>query len=83
MNTINANTPPGFSRTGTPRAAKVMLKAGACFLTFANPETDVVQIRYAVIGTDYGWLHNSAGDIRFWKSASGARRAAKQYAASR
>jgi hypothetical protein len=29
---------------------------------------------YSIVGTDYGWLYNTAGDVRFWNSYSGARR---------
>lgn len=36
-------------------------------------------IRYAVAGTDYGWLHTTGGDIRTWGSYSGARRVALEY----
>lgn len=34
---------------------------------------------YIVIGTAYGHIHTSAGDVRTWQSYSGARRAAKNY----
>jgi len=34
---------------------------------------------YCVIGTDYGHIHTSAGDVRTWASKSGAYRAAKNY----
>ena len=37
------------------------------------------EYRYCVIGTAYGYLHTSAGDVRTWKTASGARRAARKY----
>lgn len=35
--------------------------------------------RFCVIGTDYGYLHTSGGDVRTWGSYSGAYRAAKAY----
>lgn len=35
--------------------------------------------RFIVIGTQYGYLHTSSGDIRTWRSYSGARRAVKRY----
>ena len=35
--------------------------------------------RYIVIGTEYGYIHTSGGDIRTWGSYSGAYRFAKQY----
>lgn len=34
---------------------------------------------FVVVGTDYGYLRNSAGDTRTWRSYSAARRAAKRY----
>ena len=34
---------------------------------------------YIVIGTDYGHLHTTGGDIRTWKSYSGASRQARVY----
>ena len=36
-------------------------------------------IDYVVIGTPYGHIHTRAGDIRTWKSYSGARKFAKTY----
>jgi hypothetical protein len=35
--------------------------------------------RFAVVGTNYGYIHTTAGDIRTWASYSGARRAARNY----
>lgn len=37
------------------------------------------EVRYAVCGTEYGYLHTTAGDVRTWGSYSGARKAAKAY----
>ena len=37
--------------------------------------------KYCVIGTVYGYLHTSGGDVRTWYSYSGAYRAAKNYQA--
>jgi hypothetical protein len=34
---------------------------------------------YCVIGTEYGYIHTTGGDLRTWKSYSGARRAARNY----
>jgi hypothetical protein len=31
-------------------------------------------VAYSIVGTVYGHIHTSAGDIRFWNSYSGARR---------
>ena len=35
--------------------------------------------RYCVIGTQYGHIHTTAGDIRTWATYSGARRAMIAY----
>lgn len=35
--------------------------------------------RYCVIGTQYGYWHTTSGDVRTWKTASGAYRAIKRY----
>ncbi|QXV72201.1 hypothetical protein Acf1_00004 [Acidovorax phage ACF1] len=35
--------------------------------------------RYMVIGTNYGYIHTTGGDVRTWKSKSGAYRAARNY----
>ena len=34
---------------------------------------------FCVIGTAYGYWHTAGGDVRTWKTASGARRAARRY----
>ena len=36
-------------------------------------------LRFIVIGTEYGYIHTSGGDVRTWASYSGARRAARNY----
>ena len=36
-------------------------------------------VRYIVIGTDYGYLRTTGGDIRTWKSYSGAWKAVQRY----
>lgn len=58
---------------GRTREAKIPTVAG---LRLANGE-----LAYIVIGTEYGHIHTSAGDVRVWKSYSGAYRAAKRYVA--
>lgn len=35
--------------------------------------------RFVVIGTQYGHLHTTGGDVRTWGSYSGARRAIRNY----
>lgn len=35
--------------------------------------------RFVVIGTEYGHIHTTGGDVRTWGSYSGARRFARSY----
>lgn len=37
------------------------------------------EYRYVVIGTQYGYIHTSGGDVRTWKSYSGAYKFMKSY----
>lgn len=37
------------------------------------------ELRFAIVGTDYGYLHTTGGNVRTWRSYSGARRVAKKY----
>lgn len=37
------------------------------------------RLAYCVIGTDYGYIHTSSGDVRVWGSKSGAYKAAANY----
>ena len=86
MDTINGTERDPDVRKGVPRAAILCLCGGRHdFMTFAALCTEHQSASprklYCVIGTDYGYLHTSAGDIRTWRSASGARRGAARYAA--
>jgi hypothetical protein len=36
-------------------------------------------IRYCIIGTDYGHIHTSGGTVRTWRSESGAYRFLSKY----
>jgi hypothetical protein len=36
-------------------------------------------VRYVVCGTQYGYLHTTSGEMRTWRSYSGARRVARAY----
>lgn len=38
--------------------------------------------RYCIIGTEYGHIHTAEGDVRTWKSYSGARRWLTRYLVS-
>lgn len=62
----------------TPRVRKVRLRTDTIFLTEAA-ENEPGEIKYAISGTAYGYLHKTNGDIRFWKSESGARKALKKF----
>ena len=69
-------------RDGSPRAVRLSLCSGHDYMTFSgecNCKHKSILFRFAVIGTTYGWLHNASGDIRTWKSESGARAGAKRY----
>lgn len=37
------------------------------------------EYQFVIIGTQYGYWHTSGGDVRTWKTASGARRALRRY----
>jgi hypothetical protein len=82
MDTIDGNN-FHITHEGEPRAARMSLCGGHhYFETYSSKCTRceaTPRILYCVIGTDYGFLHNAFGDVRTWKSASGARRAAKRY----
>ncbi len=81
METINGINEINL-RDGKPRAARLSLAGKRCdYMTFSGLSDCTLppRILYCVIGTAYGYLHNSSGDIRTWKTASGARRAAKAY----
>jgi hypothetical protein len=47
--------------------------------TVAKFRVKADEYEYIVIGTQYGYLRTTGGDVRTWKSYSGARRAAKRY----
>ena len=65
--------------TTLPRAVACLIRKDTHFLTCADERDDSTpdncQIRWAMIGGAYGWLHNSSGDIQFYKSRSGIRHA--------
>jgi len=66
---------------GKPRVIACLLRTDTAYLTFAGERDDSgehnTRVRFAMIGGNYGWLHNSVGDIRFWSSRSGARHGMK------
>ena len=58
----------------TPRVVSVALRTDTDYLTFADDGSTCGPTRktFAVVGTAYGVARNTAGDIRFWGSRSGA-----------
>lgn len=50
---------------GKPRVAKFHMGRG--------------EYRYCIVGTQYGHIHTTGGDVRTWKTASGARKFLKTY----
>lgn len=56
-----------------PCVRKVRLRTDTDYLTEAN-ENEPSVIKYMIAGTAYGNLRKINGDIRFWKSKSGARK---------
>ena len=70
------------TRPGPPRVVRVLLCRNHDYLTFAGTcdcHQSASYTKFAVIGTDYGWLRRTDGDPRFWLSASGARHALRRY----
>lgn len=47
--------------------------------TVARFRVSGTDYRYIVIGTAYGHIHTTGGDVRTWHSYSGARRFARSY----
>lgn len=47
--------------------------------TVARFRVKGTEYAFIVIGTAYGYLHTIGGDVRTWRSYSGARRAARNY----
>lgn len=37
------------------------------------------RVLFAIVGTDYGYVHTAGGDVRTWRSYSGARRFLRGY----
>lgn len=44
-----------------------------------RPLTHCRTTRYIVIGTQYGYIHTTAGDVRTWRTYSGAHKAKQRY----
>jgi hypothetical protein len=69
-------------RATAPKVARLVLCDNHGYLTYAGECSCSVQHdfeRFLVVGTTYGVLHNTAGDMRLFKSESAARRALKSY----
>lgn len=70
--------------TSPPHVVRVQLCTGHGYLTFAGDcQCDRHKVayveRFVVAGTAYGCLHNTSGNIRFWRSRSGASHAVKRH----
>lgn len=74
-------------RADAPRAVKLKLCTNhGGYFTFAGEcscAEKSLAYKFAIIGTDYGWLHNTSGGVKTFTSASVARRAASAYATRR
>lgn len=65
-----------------PHVKKLTLCNNHDYLTHAeNCQCDKAHhyTKFAVFGTAYGRLHNTAGDMRLWQSYSGAYKVMRQY----
>lgn len=60
------------TRTGPPRAVR------APDFIYHSSVPASQRTLWVVAGTDYGYLHTAAGDIRTWKTRSGAAKKAKE-----
>lgn len=47
--------------------------------TVAKFKVSPGDIRYCVIGTQYGYIHTTGGDVRTWRTPSGAYRFLRNY----
>lgn len=65
---------PDSRVSGGARTICVALRTDKQYLTFAEDASQPHKVRFCVVGTPYGFLHKTSGDIRFWKSRSGANR---------
>lgn len=66
------------ARKGEPRVVRLLLCARSNYLTpiegtkVLYDGEKVYREFWAIVGTDYGFLHNNAGEYRLWSSYSGA-----------
>lgn len=47
--------------------------------TVARFRVTGTEYRFCIIGTQYGYIHTTSGDVRTWRSASGAYRFLRTY----
>lgn len=66
------------ARSVPPQVARVDLTIRT-FPTDAITATETVVTKYICIGTAYGYIHTSCGDVRTWDSYSGARKFLVKY----
>jgi hypothetical protein len=57
---------------------------------FSTPRVSLVDFghadgrpRFCIVGTDYGFMHNTGGDVRTWRSYSGAQKVCRAYCEAR
>lgn len=67
-----------YHKSNKPHVVKLRIRADTQFLTEAK-EDEPHKILFAIAGTSYGYKHRTSGDIQFWKSESGARKALHKY----
>ena len=72
-NPVRGARNPDNIRTGRPRAVR------APDYMYHSRTPASLRTKWVVIGTDYGYLHNTAGEVRTWDTRSGAAAAAKRY----
>ena len=63
---LELNGQEADTRQGVPRVAMIHLHK-----PFLSPKV-IEKTVYCLIGTDYGHIHTSGGDVRTWATRSGA-----------
>ena len=49
----------------------------------AEPQVATIGDKFCIIGTSYGHIRTTSGDVRTWKTRSGARKFLNQYMKTR
>ena len=61
------------ARNAAPQVARIELTIRT-YATDSQAGAETTLTKYICIGTDYGYIHTSGGDVRTWDSYSGARK---------